>query len=141
MRELRAPDGCNQYFLESSGIISTFNHVDDPTSMSANDAEYSICFKSWPEICAVAVQKIEFYLGCKNGECTEKCLLESSHISIPGAMRTDGTLLESDRFCGEHIEDVIITDAKPFVARVKVKSGEANNFVFLFNLLDQCKEI
>jgi len=52
----RAPMGCNQYFTEASGRISSFNGpqaITDGTHIMLANMDYSICFRQIPGMCGV----------------------------------------------------------------------------------------
>ena len=58
MRALRAPDGCQQYFTQPRGGLASFDY--DGASGVPPGQTYSVCFKSTPEVCAVALQAVDF---------------------------------------------------------------------------------
>ena len=60
MRALRAPDGCSQYHASDMGAFASFN-FDKESAIAANQ-DYSICFKSTPDICGLKLTKQTFSL-------------------------------------------------------------------------------
>ena len=110
MMARRAPDGCLQYFTESSGALASFNF--DKSSPMAPNQDYSICFKSTPDICAVAFQAEVFNLGRDGDQCPK------GFWATFGAVGENGEDLGRDRFCGNSFGDEnkkMVSFQKPFV--------------------------
>ena len=144
MMARRAPDGCLQYFTENQGALASFNF--DKSSPMAPNQDYSICFKSSPDICAVALQADIFNFGedpfsGTNDDHQPFCL--GGFWGAFGALGENGTDLGKDRFCGKDFGDAngkMLSFQKPFVFRVK--SGPkplqgSSGFLMIYNLI-QC---
>jgi hypothetical protein len=51
MKEIRAPDGCTQYFYDTSGEITSFNY--DGVNMYQKNQDYAICVKKDANMCGI----------------------------------------------------------------------------------------
>ena len=133
MMARRAPDGCLQYFTGDRGAMASFNF--DGSSAMSPDQDYSICFKSSPEICAVALQAEVFDLGRDQQRC------RGGFWGTFGAVGEDGQDLGRDRFCGTSFGDEngkMVSFQKPFVFRVKAgaePSPGRSGFLIIYNLM------
>ena len=65
MRALRAPDGCSQYFTKEKGALASLN-FDGESAIMANQ-DYSICFKSSPDLCELRLTSQTFNLPRSDG--------------------------------------------------------------------------
>jgi len=67
-QKLLAPDGCLQYFHDSTGIIESFNY-DGKSSMPKN-LDYSICFKHHKH-CGMSLSALKFDIPACRKECMD----------------------------------------------------------------------
>ena len=57
MRELIAPEGCLQYFLERQGAFSSFNWDPLVKRQYVPEQHYSICFRRLPSDCRLELKR------------------------------------------------------------------------------------
>lgn len=139
MMARRAPDGCLQYFTEDKGALASFNF--DRSSPMAPDQDYSICFKSTPDICAVALQADAFEFGVDPPEPGQGQQCARGFWGTFGAVGEDGNDLGADRFCRDSFGDEnkkMVSFQKPFVFRVKTGSKNlegSSGFLMIYNLI------
>ena len=126
MQQLRAPNGCLQYFTESGGTIRSFNY-DGIRAYSPNQ-DYAICIARKAKHCGIRYTNppeesnkirsigLAFQSGCSNGAfgvsgsqdsgCGEDCLggsaglpgADRDWITIAGGQLADGDLRESSSY-------------------------------------------
>ena len=136
MRDLRAPDGCLQYFNARRGALASFNY--NGQTPAAPGQKYSICFLSNTTVCGLALKAEDF--GLPGGT--------DSFIQVQDALDAVGTPLEKDKFHGgDELKDPIATTAKPFVIRVQIAplteggdemSRKKTGFLMGYELLTKC---
>jgi len=141
-RELRAPDGCLQYFMSSFNTISSWNF--DGSSTFPPDQDYAICIRNKGNspsgrTCGVTLRATSFGLPvngndrkyCSNGgefvntESERDCCLNhhSSYLGVVAVQPGHQATAWKRYWCGSSLGSFgqIIATQKPFI--VKVFSG------------------
>ncbi|KAJ8975888.1 hypothetical protein NQ317_011359, partial [Molorchus minor] len=141
----RAPSGCLQYYTELSATVTSCNFgtsgSQTGTRQIANQ-NYGVCVAMAPGYCGIQwAQSAGLYtftvsnntytdLGTGAIATSTASLIGSNcttdFVVIPGAIYANGTLVNSDRFCGNGFPTVI-SYSKPFVLTVVTNANEVND--------------
>ncbi|KAG5898250.1 hypothetical protein JTB14_029628 [Gonioctena quinquepunctata] len=135
----RAPSGCLQFYNTTSGTVASFNYgvgsnvIDSTTGLPGTrqlvNQNYGICVNMLPGYCSIQWSSNGFIVtgipgagfdALTNGDCT------TDFIVIPNPSYSNGTAVNSDRFCGTSL-NTVTTSSKPFVLTVVTNGDEVND--------------
>ncbi|XP_037936135.1 uncharacterized protein LOC119670086 [Teleopsis dalmanni] len=142
----QAPSGCLQYYMETSGTVSSFNYVSAPNSLLNSigvpgtrqiaSHRYGICIRMGANQCSITWSQVSSDLysftltndvgaidptllgtaDVQSQECT------TDFIVIPNPLQNNA-VLPSDRFCGLGLVETT-SNTKPFVLYVVTDANE-----------------
>ncbi|XP_018013365.1 uncharacterized protein LOC108670406 [Hyalella azteca] len=126
----KAPEGCTQYYTNSSGIVESFNYVqptaaqiaDASASLHLNNLRYGICVASRSGYCSISWTKGDTVttnpytfgisgdaqglsptlIGTETASLTGTANCSADYVLIPSGEYVDtaGVSVMADRFCG-----------------------------------------
>ncbi|XP_072389880.1 uncharacterized protein [Diabrotica undecimpunctata] len=135
----RAPSGCLQFFNTTTGTVNSFNYgvgsnvIDATTGLPGTrqlvNQNYGVCVNMLPGFCSIQWAANGFIVSGVPGQGFDaltngNCLTD--FIIIPNPSYPNGTLTNTDRFCGTSF-NTVQSSLKPFVMYVVTNAVEATD--------------
>ncbi|XP_057653655.1 uncharacterized protein LOC130892311 [Diorhabda carinulata] len=132
----RAPSGCLQFYNTTTGTVNSFNYGVGSNIINSNtglpgtrelvNENYGVCINMLPGYCSIQWSSNGFIVTGIPGSGYDNLIGTScttDFVIIPNPYYTNGTAVNSDRFCGTSLTTVI-SSLKPFVLYVVTDGTE-----------------